>query len=216
MPNVSRKTLRTGAVALAILVLGAIVGAVTWSSQGPSASAASLRAPSPPLTVTATLITRLAGTLKPGTVVAASHLGMRVFPNAQHGFALADVGQGQYPATTVNGGATWKVAGPVLHVNAAQAPLVVQQVGAASQKKLFAWGGPGGGQAVDVTPDAGKHWYRAFLGDIVMAVVSGPGGELVAFAQVAADNSGTTAANWVYVSKDGGRHWHYNTSTGAI
>jgi hypothetical protein len=216
MPSVSRKVVRTGALALAILVLGAIVTAVALPSHGPSALAASLRATSPPLTVTATLITRPAGTLKPGTVVASRHLGTRVFPDAQHGFALADVGQGQYPAATINGGKTWKVAGPVLHVNAAQAPLVVQQVGAASQKKLFAWGGPGGGQAVDVTPDAGKHWYRAILGDIVMAVVSGPNGELVAFVQVAADNSGSTAANWVYVSKDGGRHWHYSTSVSAI
>jgi hypothetical protein len=147
--------------------------------------------------------------------VGSGHIGQRVFPNALHGFGLADVGQGQYPASTINGGKTWRVSGPVLHVNAAQAPLVVTQVGAASQKKLFAWGGPGGGQAVDATPDAGRHWYRAFLGDIVMAVVSGPGGELVAFAQVAADNSGTTAANWVYVSKDGGRNWHYNTTVGA-
>jgi hypothetical protein len=216
MSSVPRKLVRATSGILAILALGAVVVAVSLTSHGPSASAAALRAPTPPATVTASLITRLAGTLKPGTVVGSGHLGERVFPNAQHGFALADVGQGQYPAATINGGKTWMVAGPVLHVNAAQAPLVVQQVGASSQHTFFAWGGPGGGQAVDVTRDAGKHWYRAILGDIVMAVVSGPGGELVAFAQVAADNSGTTAATWVYVSKDGGRHWHYNTSVGAL
>jgi hypothetical protein len=149
--------------------------------------------------------------------VASGHLGTRVFTNAQRGFALADVAQAQYPAVTIDGGKTWKVAGPPLHLDAAQAPLVVTQVGAASQKKLFAWGGPGGGQAVDVTPDAGKHWYRAMFGEAeaMMAVVSGPGGELVAFAQAAADSSGTTAANWVYVSRDGGRHWQYDATVGA-
>ena len=216
MSNSRRTLVRAGSVVLAILVLSAAVVAVALASRGPSAAAASLRAPTPPATVTASLVTRLAGTLKPGAVVASRHLGQRVFPNAQHGFALADVGQGQYPAATIDGGKTWRVAGPVLHVDAAQAPLVVQQVGTASQHTFFAWGGPGGGQVVDATRDAGKHWYRAILGDVVMAVVSGPGGDLVAFAQVAADSSGTTAATWVYVSTDGGHHWHYSTNVGAI
>ena len=107
------------------------------------------------------------------------------------------------------------MAGPALHLDAAQAPLVVLQVGAANQRTFFAWGGPGGGQVVDVTRDAGKHWYQAILGDVVMAVVSGPNGQLVAFAQVAATSSGSTAATWVYASKDGGRTWHYN-SVGAL
>lgn len=216
MSSAPRIRVRAGAVVLAILALCAAAVALALASHGPSAAAAALRAPTPLASVTATLIAKPAGALKSGTVVASKNLGTRVFSNAQHGFALADVDQGQYPAVTINAGKTWKVAGPPLHVNAAQAPLVVTQIGAASQKKLFAWGGPGGGQSVDVTPDAGKHWYRAILGDVVMAIVSGPGGQLVAFVQVAADTSGITAANWVYVSTDGGRHWHYNTTVGAI
>ena len=219
MPNILRgisRLRRAGAVALTTLALGAIVVALALAYRGPSASAAALRDQSPTLTVTGTLITRPAGTLKSGTVVRSADLGLRVFPNALHGFALADVGQAQYPAATVNGGKTWRVAGPALHLDAAQAPLVVLQVGAANQRTFFAWGGPGGGQVVDVTRDAGKHWYQAILGDVVMAVVSGPNGQLVAFAQGAATSSGSTAATWVYASKDGGRTWHYNNSVGAL
>ncbi len=171
-----------------------------------------MRTPSPPATVAGTLITRLAGTLKPGSLVKSANLGLRVFPNAKHGFALADVGQAQYPAATVNGGKTWRTDGPALHINAAQAPLVVQEVGAANQQTYFAWGG---GQVVDATNDAGKHWYRAFLGDVVMAVVSPTNGQLVAFAQ-ASTGSSSAAVTWVYVSTDGGRQWHYNDSLGAF
>ena len=79
--------------------------------------------------------------------------------------------------------------------------------GAASIDEVVAFGE---GQVVDATPDGGQHWYRAFLGDDVVAVVGGPGGELVAFAQVMAGTVGTKALTWVYVSKDVGRHWHYS------
>ena len=114
-------------------------------------------------------------------------------------------------------GHSWRIDGPPLHVNAAQAPLVVGQVGAANQQTFFAWGGPGGGPSVDVTSDGGKHWYRALLGDLVMAVVSIPHstGQLVAFAQVL-PNGSKTATTWMFVSKDHGREWHYSSSLGGV
>jgi hypothetical protein len=120
-----------------------------------------------------------------------------------------------YPAATVSGGRTWRVNGPALHLPAAQAPLVVTQVGAASSRKYFAWGGPEGGQAVDVTSDGGKHWWGAILGDAVLAVVAGQDGRLIAFAQAFAPSSSSRALTWVYISRDGGRHWRYNTQLGA-
>jgi hypothetical protein len=105
------------------------------------------------------------------------------------------------------------VNGPPLHLNAAQGPLVVLQVGAASQHAYFAWGGPGGGQSVDVRSDGGKHWWRAILGAVVMAVVASEDGRLIAFAQVPANSTSSTAVTSVYVSTDGGRHWHYSTAS---
>jgi hypothetical protein len=141
--------------------------------------------------------------------VRSADLGQRIFVNARRGFALANVDGGTYPAATDNGGKTWRTDGPALHLNAAQAPLAVLDVGAANGHTFFAFGG---GQVVDATRDGGKHWWQAFLGDVVMAVVARPGGGLVAFAQTA---SGTKAVTLVYVSTDGGRHWHLNDRLGA-
>ena len=104
--------------------------------------------------------------------------GNRVFTDANHGFALVDTGQAQYPAATVNGGKTWKTNGPALHLNAAQAPLAVIYIGAAGQKTIFAWGT---GQVIDTTSNGGKQWYRALFFGLPVAVVKNPQGHLVAF-----------------------------------
>jgi hypothetical protein len=178
-------------------------------------NAAASRTASPP-TVTATIIRRTPRTLRRGTIVRSGTLSRRVFPDARHGFALALVANVSYPAASVNGGRTWRIDGPALHLPALQAPLVVTQTGAAGSRTYFAYGGPDGGQAVDVTRDGGAHWYRAFLGEVVMAVVSADHGRLVAFAQSTAGASSSTAVNLVYVSRDGGRHWHYDARFGAL
>src|ERR1700761_7048788 len=132
----------------------------------------------PPATVTAAAITRQAHTLAPGSKVKGSAVfGNRVFINATDGFALVDTGQAQYPAATTDGGKTWKTDGPALHLNAAQAPLAGVDIGATGPRTIFAYGT---GQAVDVTGDGGKHWYRALFQGTAMAVVRGIGKQLVA------------------------------------
>jgi photosystem II stability/assembly factor-like uncharacterized protein len=130
-----------------------------------------------------------------------------VFPDARHGFALASVGQAQYPAATSNGGRTWKTDGPALHLNAAQAPFVVLEIGAAGRRTVFAYGS---GQVIDTTSDGGKHWYRALFNGLPMAVVRNAFGHLVAFV----DGQTGGGATWQYVSKDGGKTWHHNTTVG--
>jgi hypothetical protein len=172
------------------------------------AGAALAGAPKPPKTVTASAIKRQPGTLKPGTAVSSSSVGTRTFVNADDGFALASTTDAQYPAATTDGGKTWSTDGPALHVNAAQAPLSVHWVGAANVRTVFAYGG---GQAVDVTSDGGKHWWRALLGDSVDAVVPGAGKRLDAFVQAATGTGSSKVVDWTYVSTDGGRHWHYTT-----
>jgi hypothetical protein len=184
------------------LTLGAAVALLV-------AGVASAGGPNPPKIVTASPITRQQATLKPGTKVSASSLfGARTFVNAKDGFGLASVGQAQYSAATTDGGASWQTDSPALHVDAAQAPLSVLFVGAASKRVIYAYGG---GEAVDVSGDGGKHWWRAFLGDVVDAVVPGVGG-LDAFVQKAVGTSSTKTVNWTYVSRDGGHHWHYTTA----
>jgi hypothetical protein len=175
-----------------------------------AAQASPALTPAPQPTVKAALIKRRPHTLAPGTKVSSSHLGQRVFVNANDGFALAATGQAQYPAATTNGGRTWKTNGPALHVNAAQAPLSVTSIGVASRRTVFAFGG---GQVVDTTADAGRKWYGALFNGLVMAVVRSRG-NLVAFVDGSTSTTSTAGVTWQYVSKDGGRTWRYDNAVG--
>jgi hypothetical protein len=169
--------------------------------------------PTPPQTIRAQLIRRQPGTLAPGTSVADPKVGgARVFVDAQNGFGLAAVGQAQYPAASADGGRTWRTTGPALHVNAAPSSLSVTEVGAVSPTTYYYYGG---GQVVDVTTDGGGHWWRAAVGQVVLAVVPGGHGSLVAVVQRQIDNMTQQALTWVYVSANGGRAWHYNNNLGA-
>jgi photosystem II stability/assembly factor-like uncharacterized protein len=165
--------------------------------------------PAPPNTVKASLIKRQRGTLKPGSTVSSTSLGTRTFVNDNDGFALASTQGADYPAATTDGGKNWKTDGPALHVAALQAPLSVLYVGAVNLKTIYAYGG---GQTVDVTSDGGKTWWRAFLGDYVAAVVPGFGHRLVAFEQTGVGPNGSKAVALQYVSKDGGKNWHFSTA----
>ncbi len=185
----------------ALMLLGLIVARTSTAAPPP-----------PPHTITARALRARARTLRKGTPVSASKLfGVRAFVNASRGFALVAVGDAQYPAATVNGGSTWRTDGPALHVNAADAPESVLDIGAANKHTVFAYGG---GQVVDVTSDSGAHWWQAILGDDVLSVVAF-GNRLIAVAQDAT-GSGSQAQTVVYVSRDGGRHWHLNSNLGAF
>jgi hypothetical protein len=163
-------------------------------------------AQTPPKIITASLIpTSQSGPgLHPGDIVSASQLGRRVFVDSRHGFALANSDEAQYPAASTDGGHTWRISGPVLHVNAAQAPLVVSEVGALSRRIYFA---AGGGEVVDATPDGGHNWYRAFFPGGLIGVVPS-GSRLTAIV----DSEDQGPSTLIYVSSDGGRHWRYEPS----
>jgi hypothetical protein len=206
----SRSKWIAGSVAVALAGFGAGVGVVGVSSAAsPPARVAS--PPTPPATLTAARITRPPHTLKPGTTVGASSLGQRVFVDGRHGFALSATGEAQYPAQTTNGGATWKTFGPALHLNAAQAPLGVTDVGAANRRTVYFYGS---GQVVDITSDGGKQWWRAFTEELSLAVVPGASGRLVWITQDSTGNNGSHAVTWPYVTTDGGKVWHYTTALG--
>jgi photosystem II stability/assembly factor-like uncharacterized protein len=192
-------------VVAALVVTGALLASSLVAVSGASRRAATAVA-KPPRTVTATLITRRSGTLAPGTAAGSANVvGQRVFTDAKHGFALASVGGADYPVATTDGGQTWKTDGPALHLDAAQAPLAVVFIGAVNRKTAFAWGG---GQVIDATSDGGKHWYSALFGNGgPVAVVHTFAGHLLAFI---GSSSGSTT--WQYVSKDGGRTWHYQAT----
>lgn len=194
---------RSMATVAAVAATGAIAALATSVATAASGVAAAGQT-----TVTGSLITRPPHTLAPGSAVRASALtGQRVFLDATHGFALAGVGQAQYPAATTNGGRTWQTDGPALHLDAAQAPLAVTEIGAAGRRTIFAYGS---GQVIDATSDGGRHWYRALFNGLPMAVVRNGRGHLVAFVD------GETGANgtWQYVSKNGGRTWRLDSTVG--
>lgn len=196
--------------ALAAALIPFVVGVASASSGRTRASAAS----SPPATITGTRITRRPGTLARGSTVSATDVdSQRTFLNARRGFALASTGGADYPVKTVDGGKTWRTDGPAVHLDAAQAPLAVIDAGAANRHTYFACCGS---QVVDATGDGGKHWWRAFIGDVVLSVFTRPDGELIAVAQTSANSTGSRADTWIYTSKDGGHHWHYDPREGAF
>jgi photosystem II stability/assembly factor-like uncharacterized protein len=187
------------AVGAFVLVLAVYAASAASARPGADAVAAP---PSAQRTLSGGLISVRPGTLRPGTIVRSSKVFKRVFLDSQHGIALAGVGQAQYPTATSDGGRTWRTSGPTLHINAAQAPLAVSEVGALSRRVYFA---AGGGEVVDATPDGGKHWYQTlFPGGVLGAIPAN--GKLLA---VVADNATSPANTWVYGSGDGGKTWHY-------
>jgi hypothetical protein len=193
------------------VVAAVLVGTVVFGLGSVGVSGASTRAAPAatkgPRTVTAIRITRSPGTLAPGSPVRPADIaGNRVFTDAKRGFALASrTASADYAVATTDGGKTWKTDGPALHLHAAQAPLAVAFIGAANPSTLFAWGG---GQVIDTTSDGGKAWYSAFFTDgSPVAVVHDLEGHLVAYVE---SFSGKNI--WQYVSRDGGRTWHYQTT----
>ena len=200
----STRLVKPAAIVLAGVVLGAAGGGAAAAAGRSTRAAVLSEFPSPARTVTARPIARVPGTVRPGSAVGAGELGHRVFIDTLHGFALASIGQAQYPAATDDAGKNWRVSGPALHLDAAQGPLAVCEVGAVNQRIYFA---DGCGEVVDTTNDGGRHWWRTSFGGGSLAVVDN-GGRLVALIEVLS-NSSSTAATWVYVSSDGGRRWHY-------
>lgn len=144
----------------------------------------------------------------PGTRVRSTDVFTpRVFADDLTGFALADQGNAQYPVTSQDGGRTWRIDGPQLHVDAADGAEGVGSVGLRTAHTFYAFGS----SVVDVTTNGGRTWWEAFLGELVVAVVPGPRHSLVAYVQQQLSQSVST---WQYVSVDGGRHWRYTTRLG--
>ncbi len=145
-------------------------------------------------------------------ILLGSEAGPRVFINDEIGFALAADDSATIPVRTTDGGRTWTVDGPQLHVDAADGPEAVDAVGIVSPSEEFAYGS----SVVDVTTNGGRTWWEAFLGENVTAVVPGAHG-LVALVQQSVSNSQLNPiVTWQYVSNDGGRHWHDSTSFAVV
>jgi hypothetical protein len=156
------------------------------------------------------------GGLRPGTIVSPDFTGVRVFANRRDGFAISDLpqaGDGTYPLATSNGGKTWRTDGPVLHIPAAQGALGVGEAGVLGPGFYFAWCGACN-TVIDVTPDAGQHWWRTFMPGDVLGVLSGTDKREGLSAIVEGPPNTATRHGvplWMYLSTDG-RRWTYNRS----
>jgi hypothetical protein len=131
-----------------------------------------------------------------------------VFTDPRDGFGLANHGTAQYPAITRDGGRSWRIDGPQLHIDAADGPEAVSYVGAASARTLYAYGS----SVVDVTTDGGRTWWETFPEGLVMAVVPGRGHDLAAYVQQSTAHG--QSRTWQYVSSDGGRQWRLDSALG--
>jgi hypothetical protein len=208
----SRTPLAAVATGLAILAIAGAELALDGANGVERARAATTTVAPPPRTL-GHLMRARPEAVAPGTTVGEHDLFTdRVFANSATGFALANDDQAQYPVRTADAGQHWRIDGPQLHVDAADAPEGVGSVGLVGPRTYFAYGS----SVVDVTTDAGRTWWETYLGELVVAVVPGPGNRLVAYVQQQLSNTSTSAATRQYVSTDGGRQWRYSTSLGAF
>jgi photosystem II stability/assembly factor-like uncharacterized protein len=202
--------LRNRRSALGALAVTGAIGAAALSGTAADASSPTRGAANAlPKTMTGQVIKSRSGTLKPGSVLASKAIfSTRVFRTDRNGFALADSNGADYPVLTTNGGTTWKISGPALHVDAANAPAEVASVGVQGAKTDFAYGSG----AIDVTNNGGSTWYQVFPEANVTAVVAGARG-LAAYVQ-ALNAQGVVSGVAQYVSTDGGRHWTLSNEIG--
>jgi hypothetical protein len=200
------------------LTAGASSGAVSRDRPAARPSLPATVPASPPKVIQASRISvnNFPGSVRQHALVPARLLGDRVFANSRVGFALALYQGITYPAITNDGGSTWRVSGPYLWVDAADAGGFVDQVGVLNARTFFAFGG--GGYVVDTTSDGGKTWWTASLasGVLLGAFTTAPD-QIIAISQPLLGGSREAPTpDWVYVSTDGGKVWRYNNRLGAL
>ena len=150
--------------------------------------------------------------LRRGTLVRNDFSGTRTFATRRDGFALGHLsgseGGPTYPLATTDGGKTWRIAGPTVNAPAAQGGADVAQSGVVNARTWFMCCGLN--NVVDVTPDAGKHWWAAGLPAEVINVFAGDNrhGRMIAIVRSYATAVHSSNRLWVYTSVDG-RRWTY-------
>jgi hypothetical protein len=147
------------------------------------------------------------GKPRPGAAVDAKRVGERIFSNGRLGFALGWVGSTLVPVATHDGGSVWRIDGPGLYREAADAPAVVNNVGLVVPRMFYAYGP----SVIDVTPNGGRVWWQAFFDGFVVAVVPGSHVDLVAYVQPFQSRA-NPRTTFQYVTRDGGRQWQYTTA----
>jgi hypothetical protein len=120
--------------------------------------------------------------------------GLATFPNSSQ----------TYPAISTDGGTSWKIDGPLFHVDALQGASVVGSAGVLLPHGSYFWGR--GGVIIWITYDEGAHWWKVVFGGGVDAV-SARKGTLEAVALGAQVKHATAVERFLYTSTDSGKTW---------
>ncbi len=124
-----------------------------------------------PSTVRASVVSYAPRTNEPriGTTVALSEVNNIEFATGRVGYALGGPQGSEFPLKTSDGGRTWLIDGPALFLPVADGASAVSDLAVRSACEAYAYGGSGGGSSIVVTTDAGKRWWRAYLGQALVA-----------------------------------------------
>jgi hypothetical protein len=146
-------------------------------------------------------------TLAPGTAVPVSAIGSRTALVGSTVYGLANSGPffgRSYPAVSTDGGAVWRIDGPIFYRAAAD--------GGSGASGIFVEGSlvyvPGvDGDLVRVTTDGGQHWLIAAFPNSIGSVTY-RAGRLTTAVQVSPLTARLTYSTRDYVSTDDGRTWY--------
>lgn len=218
--RMTRLRVATPVAALLALMVCGCAASMSSTTARPSTDATPAGV-TPPKTVSAyPLPATPFSRLRNGSAVGAGFTGVRVFVNRLDGFAIADLpqaGDATYPVATSDGGTTWRTDGPVLHIPAANGGAAVGQPGVAAPRIYFAWCAACN-DLIDITPDAGKHWWAVRLPGQILSLTGGPyihAGLTAVVEGPTTDPRGRGASLWVYLSTNG-RRWRYEYSINAV
>ncbi len=192
------------------LLAGLLIGAGVISAARADAGVAV------PSTVRASPVSYAPGTNEPrvGTEVALNEVNDIEFATGWVGYALGGPQGSGFPLKTSDGGRTWSIDGPAFFLPVADGASVVTDLAVASASDAYAYGGSSGGSSIAVTTDAGRRWWRAYLGQAVVAAAQ-HGRDIWALAagpQSPPSGLNAVAPMWLYDSTDGGRSWSYRAT----
>jgi hypothetical protein len=120
------------------------------------------------------------------------------------GLATFPASSQTYPVISTDGGRTWKVDGPLFHVDALQGASVITALGRLGSHGAYFWGR--GANVVWVTTDEGAHWWSSGFPDYGVHSVSARRGVLRAIS-LGQQFKNDKFEGYLYVSANSGQTW---------
>lgn len=141
-----------------------------------------------------------------GTLVPSSDVVVTAADNRQLRFGLArysSTRDAAYPAISSDAGNTWRIDGPLFHIDALQGASVITNVGSLGTDGAYYWGQ--GGNVVWVTTDRGSHWWLTGFSYGVNRVTASHG--TLSTDALGGQLKGGGIERFLYVSNDSGHTW---------